>query len=398
MAIATINVGIMAPSQETRDLLRNQVTASKSTIVAAEAEQYCTASTDPVVRRFLDTAAGLIFVDMQDPHKAIRSLQVLHASIPSSWLIACSDVNDPQLIIDTMRAGAREFLVKPIMAAQLSQALERYLADTQHANNVGGIGQIYAVTTAKGGAGATSVAINLAACLNEASENRVALIDLNSPGGDAAAYLSIKPQFTVSDALSSASRLDPVLLESYMSRAYGLSVLPGPKEFQPRHMPDLYELAKLLEVAAQTYTHAILDLPSSWDEDYTRILTEMSDGIIVVLTPELPALWRTHRLLQFLKTSGGTEKLKLVLNRCGTADEITNSDIEKALSHPVYWRLPNNYNSAIEAINSGKPLVSLNHSALARSYHELAFRLAGIVVPEKRRRLFERLFDKAGGS
>src|SRR3989442_899075 len=163
-------------------------------------------------------------------------------------------------------------------------------------------------------------------------------------------------------------------------------------------MPDLYELANVLEVAAQTYTHTILDLPSSWDEDRMRMVVEMSAGIIVVLTPELPALWRTHRLLQFLDRSGGTEKLRLVLNRCGTTDEITNSDVEKVLSHPVYWRLPNNYNSAIEAINSGKPLAALNHSALARSYHELACRLAGIVAPEKPRRLFERLFDKAGVS
>ena len=398
MPVATINVGILAPSHETRDLLRNQVTASKSTIVAAEADQYCTASADPAVGRFLDAAVELIFVDLQDPHKAIRSLQILHASIPSSWLIVCSDVNDPQLIIDTMRAGAREFLVKPITAGQLSKAFERYLADTPHANKAGATGQIYAVTTAKGGAGATSVAINLASCLGETAANRVALIDLTSPLGDIAAYLNIKPQFTVSDALSSASRLDPVLLESYMSRAHGISVLPGVKEFQPGHMPDLYELGNVLEVAAQTFTHAILDLPSSWDEDHTRMVAEMSAGIIVVLTPELPALWRSHRLLQFLDRCGGTEKLKLVLNRCGTTDEIANGDIEKVLSHPVYWRLPNNYNSAIEAINSGKPLVALNHSALARSYHELACRLAGIVVPEKRRRLFERLFDKAGVS
>jgi Flp pilus assembly CpaE family ATPase len=89
-------------------------------------------------------------------------------------------------------------------------------------------GALYCVTSAKGGAGATSVTLNLATALSELPETRVAVLDLNSPVGDAAAYLNLSPRFTASDAMEAAGRLDGVLLESYMSRSNGLAVLPGP--------------------------------------------------------------------------------------------------------------------------------------------------------------------------
>ena len=86
-----------------------------------------------------------------------------------------------------------------------------------------------------------------------------------------------------------------------------------------------------------------------------------------------------------------SEKLQLVLNRSSRSDEITESEIEKALRHPVYWQLPNDYRACINAINAGRPVVTGNHSALAGRYQDLASRLSGISPPEKRgglRRLF----------
>jgi pilus assembly protein CpaE len=121
----------------------------------------------------------------------------------------------------------------------------------------------------------------------------------------------------------------------------------------------------------------------------------MSTRVLVVLTPELPALWRTQRLFSFLQGACGAEKLRVILNRSRRSDEITDREIEKTLRHPVYWQLPNDYQSCIKAINSGRPLVTANHSDLARGYKELARRVSGIALPEKRG--LRRLFSSATG-
>jgi pilus assembly protein CpaE len=296
-------------------------------------------------------------------------------------------------------AGAREFLVKPVEPESLSGALERYLAEKERAQKKDKGGELYCVTSGKGGSGATSVTLNLATALSELPETRVAVLDLHSPGGDAAAYLNLSPRFTASDALEAAGRLDGVLLESYMSHSHGMAILPGPKDFRHDLPPGVESVvggaagvARLLEVVAQTYSHTVIDLPSSFDREALRVVLDMASRVLVVLTPELPALWRTQRLFGFLQGPCGAEKLRLVLNRSRRTDEITETEIEKALRQPVYWQLPNDYKTSIEAVNAGRPLVTSNHSELAGSYKELASRLSGIAAPERRGGLL-RLFS-----
>jgi pilus assembly protein CpaE len=383
-----IKVGILAPSSEALELLRIQVSATGLGSVSVEEEQYCGVYGDRATRKFIEARPDIIIIDMENRQAALRSLNILHAALPDTWLFVSSEASDPQLIIEAMRAGAREFLPKPLPPRNLTQALSRFLAEKQRLMEAGGVGKIYCVTAAKGGTGVTSIAINLATSLVEAPKTHVALIDLNSPVGDAVAHLNLKPQFTVSDALESSSRLDPVLLESYMSHSQGLSVLAGAKEFRPGQMPDGDALARMLEVATRTYTHCVIDLPCSLDKERLQLVTGMAASIVVVSVPELPALWRTERLLRYLATCAGTDKLRLVINRRLKTDEITDSEIERVMKYPVYWNLPNNYKGSIRAINTGIPLVSKNHSELARSYRELAYALAEIPLPEKRRGLF----------
>jgi pilus assembly protein CpaE len=398
MNLTEVTLGVMAPSLEDRDLLRSVVRVLGLRRLVAEVEEYCTAPGDRATLQLAEARPEVIVVDMQQPSAAVKALDVLHAALPDAWILALSPINDPGLIIDAVRAGAREFLVKPVHPESLSGALGRYLAEKERAHKKDKGGEIYCVTSAKGGAGATSVTLNLATALSELPETRVAVLDLNSPVGDAAAYLNLSPRFTASDALEASSRLDGVLLESYMSHSHGLAILPGPKDFRPDLPPGVESavggtasIARLLDVVSHTYSHAVVDLPPSLDRDILRVVLELATRVLVVLTPELPALWRTQRLFGFLQSSSGAEKLRLILNRSQRSDEITESEIEKALRHPVYWQLPNDYRASIGAVNAGRPLVTSNHSDLARSYKELARQLSGISPREKRgglRRLF----------
>jgi pilus assembly protein CpaE len=316
----------------------------------------------------------------------------LHAVLPESALYACGASTDPQLIIETMQAGAREFLAKPVSARNVALAFGRYI-DERDRLKAGSKsrGKIYSVTAAKGGAGATSVAINLATTIADSSGTRVAVLDLNSPVGDAASYLNLKPQFSLSDALAAAPRLDAVLLETFMSKAGNVSVLPGPKQFKSTAVSPP-ALAKLLRVVAGSYVHTLIDLPSTLDQEMLQVATDASEAVLVIMTPELPAVWRTHRLLALLASSGCGDRLRLILNRDNSRDEITEKEITRVLNHPIYFRLPNNYAAAIQAINKGKPIVDVNHSGLATGYRQLTQKLTGVASGKSRRGLSKIFF------
>lgn len=384
---ARIKVGIVAPSMKTRARLREAVIAIKLAEVSLEADQYCPGKGKGSTRQFLEVQPEFILVDLENPEAAIQTLQTLHSALPESWMVVTSEKKSVQLIIRAMQAGAREFLGQPIVQGKLSQALERYVTEKRCNNEPQKVGKIYCVTAAKGGTGATSVAINLATAVAQGQENNVALIDLGSPIGDAAVYLDVKSKFTISDTLAASSRLDAVLLQTYAGRCHGLSILPGPKEFHPGQIPEVEALSVMLEVVRQAYTHAFVDLPASLGEEHLRTAIELSEAMIVVLTPELPSIWRTDRLLRFLAGSVGKEKVHLILNRSSNgSDEITNGEIEKTVKQPIFWSLPNDYRASSEAVKLGKPLVSMNNSQLAHSYVELAYRLTGTVGPKKKQR------------
>jgi pilus assembly protein CpaE len=380
-------VGILSPAAETREFLHGQLQAANFAFTQVEGDQYCMEKADRTARRFLEAQPQIILVDMQDPQAALQALRVLHEVLPKTWLFVTSASDDSKLVIETMRAGAREFLPKPVPVSILAQALERYAAERQKAGENRPHGKIYCITAAKGGAGTTSVAVNLAVSLATARSAKVALLDLGSPVGDAAEYLNLKSGFSVSDALASAQRLDPVLLETYMSHTHGVAVLPGLREFRPGLLrPDA--LARMLGVAAEAYTHTFIDISCSQNPEELEVVTDLSTAVVIVMTPELPALWRTGRLIRLFEKTGGGEKLRLVLNRNSKRHELNSKEIEKTLGRPIYWRLPNNYPAAIGAVNSGKPLVAVNHSSLASAYFGLAQKLAGIPLRQTRRGLF----------
>jgi pilus assembly protein CpaE len=260
------------------------------------------------------------------------------------------------------------------------------MAEKQKRKNVG---KIFCVTSAKGGVGVTSLSINLATSLAAVPGSNVALIDLNYPMGDVAPQLNLRSRYTVTDALSAAPRLDSLLLENYMIHSHGVAVLPGPNEFKPSEIPGADALARMLEVIAQTYGCAIVDLASSLDKEHLQVITQMATGVVVVVVPELPALWRTERMLRYLTACGVSDKLRLVINRSRKKYDLPDNEIERVLRHSLYWKLPNNYEGVIQAINSGNPVVTANHSELARSYRELAHNLTETPLPEKSRGLLK---------
>lgn len=380
-----IKVGIIAQDRRAVDRLQQDLRATN--LATSVYETGRDISTNREELQLLKQAnPEVLLIEATDPMATVATLQVLKVTLPDPWLLVLAEETDTQIIIESVRAGAREFLPHPVSVKNLVESLHRYQSEKRKQKQTSE-GKLYCVTSPKGGAGATTVAINLATIQGTDPGAKVALIDLMSPLGDVATYLDLKPEYSFTDVLAAGSRLDLVLLKTYMTRINRVSVLPGFGDFSPDAEVDAEVVARTLEVAREGFTHTIVDLPSSSDESLLRLCSKMSDGLLIVLTPEVPSLWRTHRLLLFLAQICGPERFKVVLNRTHKRDRITPRDIEKTLGYPVFWNLPNDYRTTIESINSGKPLVSLNNTALASSYLGLKRKLAGVSTASSKKGL-----------
>jgi pilus assembly protein CpaE len=377
--LRSVTVGTLTPSSDAAATLRIQLRATGLATIAVEVTEYCRSRTDWQTRRFVEVRPDVILINAEDVPSALTSIQVLHTAIPTAWILVCTSAADTDTIFKIVRAGARELIPMPLTQDGLTQALHRHIEerDRERKNDSNANGKIYSVCSAKAGSGATTTAINIAAALSEMERARVALIDLDWPLGDAAAFLNIRPRFTVADALASAARLDSVLLESYMNKHDKLHVLAGLEDFGIVPSLDATAVSQLLEVVTQTYTHAVVDLPVCLPRDLLQITTGMSSAIVAVLTADLPSLRRTERLLRVFNGFDATDKVRLILNRVRKSDEITDSDIEKAIRQPVTWKVSNDYRSCMEAINAGKALLSTSNKYLAREFRDVARRLVG---------------------
>ena len=389
MASSEISVGIVAASSTVRDHLRGQIAAAASesaekiglfttgVVTEVERAEPDDRSEDELVQAHPD----VILVHMEDIESTIRSLQYMSEVLPKARLVVTSETKDSEAVIATMQAGAREFLAEPVSSKALAEALERYINEKRRSGGEGEFGKIYSVIAPKGGTGGTTVAINLATSVATTSENAVSIVDLDSSKGDVAGYMNLRPEFSISHALAEVSRLDGVLLETYMCHSDGISVLSGLEAIG--EIPDLDGVIRIMRVMAENYGYILVDLPRQLPRDLLQSVSELSEAVIVVLTPELASLWHCGRLLRALEMWGLGEKVRLVLNRWDSRAEISRSQIEKALEHPLYWTLPNCYADFTNTVNSGKALGSMSDSKLTLSSRELTRRLTGISQPEK---------------
>ena len=387
-----ITVGTIAASKERGVGLGDLITKTGLATTVVEVFDFSKIS-DWSMRQLIDAEPEVILVDLGESTAAAQIVQTIHTGLPDAWLLVTSSITDPALIIELMRVGVREVLPRPLTHTALLEAFNRHVSAKTRAINhtqtrAKKKGRIYCITSAKQGSGATTVAVNLAGIIAARSGQRTALIDLDRPLGDAAAYLNVKPNFSLSDALSAGQRLDSVLLESYMKSSHGFQLLAGFRDLGADTSLSGDRLSQLLDVTQRTFEHIVVDLPANLDEDQAKVIIRYSATIIVIFTPDLPAIWRAERLLKYLTALQASDKIRLVLNRSTRSDEITDRDIVRLLGAQLYSKLPNEYSACMRAINSGSLLETANSKHLGRAIAALAAEMAGLSEVESRRGLF----------
>jgi len=366
-----LSVVIVASDNEQRALLQVLVDGTNVARTVQTCASFPVAGSDPVTRRVRTANPDVILVDIpSDNHQlALRAIELLHQEMPDNAIFAIGVLNQPQVIVNAMRAGAREFIERPTTTTDLLEAFVR-LTTAQRRSRAEGIrGKVFSVVNAKGGNGATTVAVNLALALQSAY-GQTALVDL-APLGHAALHMNLKPAFTVADATRNLHRMDASLLESFMIRhSGGLQLLAG-TNIPAAVDPSTAEFVRLFDMLVSHYRYVVVDSSSRFDAA-TRLIASLSENILLVACSDVASLWSAARVQQYLGETGGRERLRLILNRFRKVPGFSEADAEAAVGAKVLWRVPNQYFAISSAIDRGTPVMDQRNSEIARCFAGLA--------------------------
>lgn len=343
-------------------------------------------------------APDLMLVDGMccDPHELV---QVEHVTThyPAIAVVLLCSTNNPDFLINSMRAGVREVLPSPVPAAALEAAVNRVAA------KMAGVpgrraGKVLAFIPCKGGSGATFLATNLGWQLAETKS--VLLVDLNLQFGDALSFVHDgKAPSTISDVAKDIARLDVSLLSaSTVKIAPNFSVLAAPEdlahsmEVKPQHIDEI------LGLAITHYDFVILDVSRALDTITIKAL-DRAWRIFAVLQSSLPDLRNVGKLLEAFKSLGyPPDKTELIVNRFDKFGEIGLDQVQRSLGGNVRLNtVPNSWREVAESINHGDPLArSGRPNTVARHLADLAQALSPRPQQEETNRgLLGRMFRRA---
>jgi pilus assembly protein CpaE len=378
-----LSVVIVATDTEQRTVLQVLVDGTSVARTVHTCASFPVAASDPVTRRVQAANPEVVMVDIPSDNSvtAMRAIELLHQELPESAIFAIGSLNQPQVIVSAMRAGAREFIERPTTTTDLLEAFVRITAAQRRVQKEGPRGKVFFVVNAKGGSGATTVAVNLAIAL-QASHGQTALVDL-APLGHAALHLNLKPLFTISDATRNLHRMDSSLLESFMTRhSGGLQLLAGPTT--PASLePSTAEFVRLFDMLASHYRYVVVDNSSRLDAA-SRLVANLSECVLLVACTDVASLWSAARVQQYLGETGNRERLRLVLNRFRKVPGFSEGDAENAAGVKLLWRVPNQYFAISSSIDRGAPVMEQSHTEIARCFSGLAQELTRNDVDVKR--------------
>jgi pilus assembly protein CpaE len=369
--MSEVSVVIVASDPEQRAVLQVLVDGTSVARVAQTYASFPVAAADPVVRRIQNSAPDVVLMDIPADNAAValRAIELLQQESPETAIFAVGAMSQPQVIVTAMRSGAREFIGRPTTTTDLLEAFVRLTASPRNVQREETRGKVFTVVNAKGGSGATTVAVNLALALQSAHGN-TALVDI-APLGHAALHMNLKPLFSVADAIRNLHRLDHSLLEGFMTRHDGgLQVLAGPNT-PVLVEPSTAEFARLFDMLVSHYRYVVVDASSRMDPT-TRLVSNMSATVLLVAHADVASLWSAARIQQYLGETGNREKVRLVLNRFRKIPGFSESDAEAAAGVKLLWKIPNQYFAVSTAIDRGIPLMQQNHTEIARAFTGLA--------------------------
>jgi pilus assembly protein CpaE len=351
----------------------------------------------------------VLLLDINMPEMdGIKAAELISSEMPGIGIIMMSVQGEQDYLRRAMLAGAREFLIKPFSGDELVRSIrhvyrlessKRAMAAAavlpanngkSHSSGQGndngepGQGKIITVVSPKGGVGRTTVATNLAVALKLSTQKKVALVDGSLYFGDVGVMMNLLSSKSIVDAVEHIDGLEADLLNDLMAtHSSGVKVLLAPPQPEMAEMINAEHMRRILVELAANYDYIVVD---TWPSFADTVLTAMdlADHILLVMTLEMTAIKDVKLYLEVVdKLDYPAEKVKLVLNRSGTASGIKVEAVEETLRHKVMVGLSNDFVAMQTAVNQGVPLViSAREHPFSRDVYRLCRLLTSTTVEE----------------
>lgn len=320
-------------------------------------------------------APQLVVINL-DPNarEMIKKMAHLPRQYQQVSFFLMSQVLDPDLLMEAMHAGVREFIPLPMTEAKFTAALERVAQQY----GMGKRARVIHVIPTMGGCGSTTVACNVSASL--AKHGKAALIDLDLIRGGVASYFDVRPRYTIADVMES-DKLDRQLLDNALTihQSSTLAILARPELPEDTQRVNVTGVNRLLGVVGRMFDYVVVDSVMSIDPIYTAAI-QASDVNVIVMQLNVPSARNAERFVGALRRMGiEASKIRVVVNRFEKKGwDIEPTEVERALGLKIAWMVPNDFKNAIGAINFGEPVVLRAPRAdMSVSLRELAGALNG---------------------
>ncbi len=306
-------------------------------------------------------------------------------------VIALGAINDVNYFRRIMRAGARDYLVKPVDADLLGEALVRLEqpgdANSPHGRVVGFLG-------ARGGVGETTLAINAAWIMAEKLSRRTALVDMDIYAGNIALALDIEPTHGLREAFDDPERVDEVFLQNAMAKfGKSLHVLATEEAFDDTVRMSDDKLLMLADTMRANFDMSILDIPRHFVMREPALFSRFDD-LVIVTELTLQSLRDANRLTKLLQARNRAMKLHIVANRASAKPDVTVKEFETGIDGKLRCVFSHDPKSFAAAAIKGRALIGHNPKhRIVSDLHRFCIELAG--VPEEQKQgFFKRLGRK----
>lgn len=322
----------------------------------------------------LEPSPQILVVDLsgsEDPRADVAALS--EVCLSGTLVIALGTVNDVTLYRDLAGAGVYDYMVKPVAPQVIREAIinaEDALAAAQEVSNPGEQAQKQETVTfigARGGVGATTLAVNSAWHLAHAMKNKVALLDLDLNFGTTALSFDLEPGRGLCDALDHPDRVDGLFIERAMIKeSENLSILGAEAPLADPTYNDHSAVDNLFEELGRNFDMLLVDLPQRFLSSYRSVL-ERSSKIVVVADLSLASIRDTIRLLGFIRDVAPEAQILVVANKHAAQAEVTKQNFEEAVECKLDAVIPLDQRSAIAAAKSAKTILQVAGSGKAGS-------------------------------
>jgi pilus assembly protein CpaE len=279
------------------------------------------------------------------------------------------------LLEEALDADVADVLLLP----QLTENVVFAIRKASHSGRRGkegrapGNGRVITVFSPKGGTGKTVMATNLSACFAKNAGKRTLLLDLDLQFGDAAIMLGIEPEKTIQDLVTAPGELDPEKLAGYTTRhSSGLDVLPAPIRPEDAELVTEAKLARLMEVAKESYDVIVVDTSPFFHGPMLATLDQTED-LLLVCGLDVPTIKNVRLSLQTLQLlSFPVERVRVVLNRANSNVGMKKGEVEAALESKIRFEVPSDRAVPLAVNRSNPAVLSDPKSDFGRAVREMA--------------------------